>query len=258
MNGMVMAGSGEVTSRHEYGLLIQSARLGEIDDGLLRPLLENRVDGGILFLSGSPRQRDVYIRRVVELDHPFVLFGESREGAHPAVTADNAHGAFRLAEHLLERGHRRIAFIAGQASWPMIEQRHAGYRAALREHGIEPARELQLFRGRFDPAAGEAMAEALLELRDPPTAIMAANDVLALGVFRAAQHRRLAIPADVAITGFNDFDFAPFLGPGLTTASVPMYEMGKTAGAIVVDQLEGLDGERQKEFPAEVIIRGSS
>lgn len=257
MNGLVMAGAGEVTSQRDYGMLIQSARLGEIDDGLLRPLLENRIDGGILFLSGAAPQRDVYIRRVADLGFPFVLFGEARDDDHAAVTAANTDGAFQLTTHLLEKGHRRIAFIAGQASWPMIEQRHAGYRAALREHGIEPTRELQLFRGRFDPAAGEAMAETLLEQREPPTAIVAANDVLALGVLRAAQHRRLRIPDDLAITGFNDFDFAPFLDPGLTTVSVPVYEMGRAAGRMVLDQLEGQDGERRREFPVEVIIRGS-
>jgi DNA-binding LacI/PurR family transcriptional regulator len=187
-----------------------------------------------------------------------VLFGESRSGNVPSVTAANEDGAFRLTTHLLERGHRRIAFIAGKASWPMIEQRHAGYRAALQEFDVEPARELQQFRGRFDPTAGEALADTLLELREPPTAIVAANDVLALGVFRSAHHRRLRIPDDLAVTGFNDFDFSAYLNPALTTVSVPVYEMGRAAGRMGVDQLEGIDGKRAEEFPVEILIRQSS
>ena len=258
MNGLVMAGAGEMTRERDYGLLIESAKLGQIDDGLFAPVRENRIDGGILFLSGGPRQRDVYIRRATELGFPYVLFGESRGGDVPSVTAANRDGAFRLTQHLLERGHRRIAFIAGEASWPMIEQRHEGYRNALREFDLEPRRELQLFRGRFDPAAGEAMAETLLELREPPTAIVAANDVLALGVLRAAQCRSLRIPDDVAVTGFDDLEFAGFLNPALTTVSLPMYEMGRAAGQIVLDQLEDVDGELTHEFPVEVLIRQSS
>lgn len=258
MNGTVMAGAGEVTREFGYGLLIQSARLGEIDDGLLSPLLESRVDGAILYLSGGPSDRDVYIKRVGELGHPCVLFGEAREGEIPSVTAANADGSYRLATHLLEKGHRRIAFIGGSAPWPMIEQRHAGYRSALLDQGIEPARELQLFRGRWEPADGAAMAEALLSLRHPPTAIMAANDVVALGVFRSARDRGLRIPEDVAVTGFNDFDFAAFLHPALTTVSLPVFEMGKAAAKIVLDQLEGQEEGLSRDFPVEVIVRDSS
>jgi DNA-binding LacI/PurR family transcriptional regulator len=258
MNGMVMAGTGEVTRQRGYGLLIHSARMGDIDDGLLSPLLESRVDGAILYLSGEPSDRDVYVKRVAEIGRPFVLFGEAREEGVPCVTAANLEGAYRLATHLLEQGHRRIAFIGGRASWPMIEQRYAGYRAALHDRGIEPARELQLFRGRWEPADGAAMAETLLTLRHPPTAIMAANDVVALGVFRTARNRGLRIPEDIAVTGFNDFDFSAFLHPALTTVSLPVYEMGGAAGRIVVDQIEGHERGRSQDFPVEILIRGSS
>jgi DNA-binding LacI/PurR family transcriptional regulator len=257
MNSMVMAGSAAAASESDHRLLIQSAPLGEVDDGVFAPWHEHRIDGGILFMSGSRRQRDVYIRRASELGLPCVLVGET-DGSHPAVTAANRDGAFALTRHLVERGHSRIAFIAGGVSWPMIEQRHAGYRAALREAGVDPARELQLLRGRFDPAGGEALAEALLELREPPTAIVAANDVLALGVYRSADQRGLTIPDDLAVTGFLDFDFSGFLNPALTTVAVPTYEMGRAAARMVVDQLEGLDGDQVEHFEVDVLIRQSS
>lgn len=257
MNGLVIAGAAAAASEGEHRLLIQSAKLGEIDDGLFAPWHEHRIDGGVLFLSGSRRQRDVYIRRALELGLPCVVVGEAREG-HASVTAANHRGAFALTRHLIERGHRRIAFIAGGASWPMIEQRHAGYRAALLECDLDPPRELQLLRGRFDPAGGEALADALLELRQPPTAIVAANDVLALGVYRAASRRHLRIPDDLAVTGFLDFDFSGFLNPALTTVAVPVYEMGRAAGRMVIDQLEELDGKQAEHFEVEVLIRRSS
>lgn len=257
MNGMVMAGAGAAADDRDHRLLIQSAKRGEIDYGLFTPWHENRIDGGILFLSGSPTERDVYVRRATELGFPCVLFGEAL-GDHPTVTAANNEGASKLTQHLVERGHRRIAFIAGESSWPMIEQRYAGYCAALHAHDLDPARGLQLFRGRFDPLGGEAMADALLELREPPTAIVAANDELALGVYRSAFRRGLRIPDDLAVTGFLDFDFSAFLNPALTTVSLPMYEMGQAAGKMVIDQLDGTGGRRAEHFPVEVVIRHSS
>jgi len=258
MNGQVMAGAGEVTGERDYGLLIESAKLGEIDDGLFRPIRENRIDGGILFLSGAPRQREVYLNRAIELGFPYVLFGESRADGVPSVSADNHDGAFELTRHLLDHDHERIAFIAGEASWPMIEQRHAGYRDALRANGTDPLRELQLFRGRYEPGAGEAMTAALLELRNPPTAIVTANDVLALGVYREARKRGLVIPDDLAVTGFDDLEFASCLDPALSTVSLPMHEMGRAAGSMVLDQLEDSTETAPQEFPVEVRIRQSS
>lgn len=258
MTDMVMAGAGDVAREDGYGMLIQSARFGEIDDGLLRPLLESRVDGVILYLSGEPSSRSTYIRRVEELGYPAIVFGESSHGGLPSVTAANYEGAFGLARHLLEKGHRRIAFAAARTSWPQIEDRYSGYRAALQEAGIEPARELQLFRGRWDAAGGAEMAEALFELRDPPTAVMAANDLLALGVMHAARTRGMRVPEDVAVSGFNDFDFAAFLDPPLTTASIPVYEMGRAAAASLVDQLEERAGRESQSFDVEIILRGST
>ncbi|MFN8150462.1 MAG: LacI family DNA-binding transcriptional regulator [Solirubrobacterales bacterium] len=258
MTDMIMAGAGDVTRENGYGLLIQSARHGEIDDGLLRPLLESRVDGAILYLSGEPDSRDVFVKRVAELGHPAVVFGETRDGELPSVTAANFDGAHRLATHLIEKGHTRIAFVAARTSWPMIEERYSGYRAALQDAGIEPERDLQLFRGRWDARSGAEMAANLLELRDPPTAIMAANDLLALGAMRSAMSKGLRVPEDVAVSGFNDFDFSAFVEPALTTVSIPVYEMGRKAAAGVIDLLEGGSADPSFGFPVEIIMRAST
>jgi DNA-binding LacI/PurR family transcriptional regulator len=258
MTDMVIAGAGDVTRERGYGLLIQSARIGELDDALLRPLRESRVDGAIMYLSGEPTSRGVYTKRVEELGYPCVLFGESSDNGISSVVADNTDGAYRLAAHLLERGHRQIAFVSARTSWPMIEDRYSGYRAALQDHGVPLLRELQLFRGRWDAASGAAMADALFELKEPPTAIMAANDLLALGVMRAAQQRGLRIPEDVAICGFNNFDFAAFVNPPLTTVALPVYEMGRAAATILIDGMEGGSSPETKSFPVEVIVREST
>ncbi|MBS1862179.1 MAG: LacI family DNA-binding transcriptional regulator [Actinobacteria bacterium] len=258
MTDMIMAGAGDVARENGYGMLIQSERFNGADDHLLRPLRESRVDGVLLYLSGEPNMRAALIRRVVEMGYPGVIFGESPDAQLASVTAANYEGAFQLASHLLEKGHRRIAFAAARTSWPQIEDRYSGYRAALQQAGIEPARELQLFRGRWDAAAGVELAEALLDLREPPTAIMAANDLLALGVMHAARARGLQVPGDLAISGFNDFAFSAFVEPSLTTVSLPVYDMGRAAAMALVDRLEGSEAVASQQFEVEVLLRGST
>jgi DNA-binding LacI/PurR family transcriptional regulator len=259
MTDLVIAGVGDVARDRGYGLLIQSTRPGSIDDGLLAPLHEHRVDGALLYLSGDRAVRSACVARVRELGYSFVLFQETFDKADvPSVTADNRDGARKLTEHLLDRGHTRIAFIAAHTAWPMIEERHSGYLEALRERGLDPLRELQLFRGRWDAQSGEEMTSALLALAEPPTAIMGGNDLLALGAMRAVRTAGLSIPADMAVTGFNDFNFAAFVEPQLTTVAIPAYDMGVASAMMLIDSVEGRETEARRTFPVELVIRAST
>jgi DNA-binding LacI/PurR family transcriptional regulator len=250
MTDMVIAGAGDVARERGYGLLIQSG-----EDGLLRPLLERRVDGAIMYLSGDPARRAAHARRLEALGHPAALFGDAPSASLPSVTAANRDGARRLAEHLLDAGHTRIAFVAARTSWYMIEERVAGYRAALAARGVAP---LERFHGPWSAEAGEAMAADLLAAPEPPTAIMAANDLLALGVMRCARRRGLRIPEDLAVSGFNDFDFSAFVDPPLTTISLPVYAMGRAAATLVIDRLDGVHAAPPEEFGVDLILRGSA
>ena len=131
-----------------------------------------------------------------------------------------------LTEHLIDRGHARIGFVAAAASWPMIEERYAGYRDALATRR-EPAVASSSCFAAGGTAAGDAgWPTPLFELGEPPTAIMAANDLLAIGVMHALRLRARRIPEDLAVSGFNDFGFSAFVDPAFTTVSIPVYEMG--------------------------------
>jgi DNA-binding LacI/PurR family transcriptional regulator len=150
MTDQVIAGVGDVARDRGYSVLIHAGRPGPPDSGLLKPVLESRVDGALLFLSGPREQRAWYPARAAELHVPVVLLEEPRGGggaAEMSVRADNRSGARRLAEHLIERGHRRIAFIAAHQPWPMLEQRHRGYHDALAAAGLAVDRALELFEG---------------------------------------------------------------------------------------------------------------
>ena len=238
MTDLIIAGIGDVARDNGYSLLIQAARPEPDDvDRLFSPLLEERVDGAFLFLSGSPSVRRRTIRRVDELGSNFVVFEQAPAGVPVvSVTAENRAGARQLAEHLLERGHRRIAFVATRTPWPMVEERLRGYRDAL----AAPVAAPELAGRRRSGSGGRRrMAERLLELDEPPTAIMCGNDLLALGALQAARLRGLRVPGDVAVTGFNDFEFAQYADPPLTTVRVPGYDLGRIGAESLVARIGG-------------------
>jgi DNA-binding LacI/PurR family transcriptional regulator len=260
MTDLVVAGIGDVARDRGYSLLIKAARPNRPSNELLGPLLENRADGAFLFLSGDPELRAWYVSRVLELGLEFILFEE--ELGFPnmsSVCAADRSGARQLAEHLLAAGHDRIAFIAARVPWPMIEQRHLGFREAQIAAGVDPNPDLELFQGMWDASGGCEMTEHLLSLSDPPTAIMAANDLLALGAIQVARQRGVRVPEDLAVTGFDDFDFAEFVDPPLTTVRVPGYEMGRVGAERLADPLEGQRWvERRTVLPVELCLRESA
>jgi len=261
MTDQVIAGLGDIARDRGYSVLIHAGLPGQPDGGLLKPALESRVDGALLFLSGAPEQRAWYPARAAELHIPVVLLEEPRRGARSqmSVRADNRTGARLLAEHLLGRGHRRIAFIAARQPWPMVEQRHLGYHDALASAGMHPDPALELFEGIWDAAEAGAMVDRLLELPDPPSAIMGGNDLLAIGAMRRARARGLRVPEDLAVTGFDDFAFAEFVEPPLTTVHVPGYEIGRVAAQLLIDHLDGNPIRRRNVvLPVELRLRGSA
>ncbi|HEY2788349.1 MAG TPA: LacI family DNA-binding transcriptional regulator [Gaiellales bacterium] len=261
MTDQVIAGVGDIARDRGYSVLIHAGRPGRPDSGLLKPVLESRVDGVLLFLSGPPEQRAWYPARAAELNVPTVVMEEALAGDEPqmSVTAENGIGARSLADHLIRGGHRRIAFIAARQPWPMVEQRHLGYREALAAAGLERDPSLELFEGIWDAADAGSMVDRLLALPDPPTAIMGGNDLLAIGAMRQARARGLHVPDDLAVTGFNDFAFAEFVDPPLTTVHVPGYEMGCSAAQLLIDHLDGREiSEPHITLPVELRLRGSA
>jgi DNA-binding LacI/PurR family transcriptional regulator len=256
MTDLIVAGIGDVARDRGYGLLIRAARPDAPDPTLIRPLLENRADGAFLFLSGTPNLRHWYIERLNDLGFPFILLEPSGDPEMLTVTAADRDGARRLTQHLIQQGHERIAFLTTKVPWPMLEQRILGYRDALKTAGLRP---MIRTGGRWTPTSGAAQADRLLTGKSAPTALMCGNDLLALGAIRAVRERGLTVPGDIAVTGFDDFDFAQFADPALTTVRIPGYEIGRTAGEALIGVLEGDEpGERQIVFPVVLELRESA
>ena len=167
----------------------------------------------------------------------------------PAVVPGEILGGYVATRHLIGAGHRRIAHIHGQSWTDPARDRIRGYRRALAEHDIlyDPA----LVRpGNWEPSSGYAGTVALLDLPDPPTAIFAASDMMALGVYDALKERGLRIPADVSVVGYDDREIARFMRPPLTTVVLPHTAMGHQAVEALLDG-QALPGLRQPQIKVE-------
>jgi LacI family transcriptional regulator len=161
------------------------------------------------------------------------------------VSVDNEEGAYQAVRYLLELGHRRVATITGQLHVTSAVERLKGFKRALREAGISIAPEY-VQEGRFDRLSGYEKGMMLLQFSPRPTAIFAANDLVALGVLAALRELGLRCPEDVSLVGFDDQEMASFTNPALTTVAQPAYQMGARAAALLFERLHGEEVPRQQ------------
>ena len=174
------------------------------------------------------------------------------------VACEDEAATFSLTEHLIGQGHRCIGYIKGHPDHGASDKRFAGYRRALEEHGIAFAPRL-VRQGYFDFDSGKAAAAELLELPEPPTAIVAGNDDMAAGVLFEARERGLSVPGQLSVAGFDDTQIASRLWPPLTTVRQPIMRMAETAARLLIDRLDGGQVQApQKPFACEVVIREST
>lgn len=163
------------------------------------------------------------------------------------ITVDNTEGAYQAIHYLVELGHRRIAAITGQLHVTSAVERLKGFKRALREGGISIAPEY-IQEGRFDRLSGYEKGLLLLQFSPRPTAIFAANDLVALGVLAALRELGLRCPEDVSLVGFDDLELASFTNPALTTVAQPAYQLGSRAAALLFERLGG------ENLPAQHIV----
>lgn len=189
----------------------------------LKYIRSRRVDGFILL---RLERDDWRIRLLQQHNFPFVAFGRNDTNNDFAfVDEDGKYGIRQAVDHLVALGHQRIAYIGEPKKLYKAHQRSRGYSEGLAANGISAESEL-VFEGNFRQTSGRAGAHQLLSLPNPPTAIVAANDLMALGVISAAQERGLTVGKDISVTGFDDIMLSEFVTPSLTTLHQPAYDMG--------------------------------
>ena len=246
---------------HNYSVILTSSSYEpEREIAAVDMLRSKRVDSVIVT---SSRVGAVYLDHLERIDAPIVLINNNREDTGPytfSITVDNPHGGCEATRHLIESGHRRIAYITGRGDHSSDAGRQEGYRQALAGSGIpfDPALILP-GNGRSD--GGERALATLIGLDSRPTAVFCYNDMTAIGLIRAAREAGLRIPEDLAVVGFDDIPFAAFAFPPLTTIAQPKFEMGKRAVEMALELLKPSQAGAPASnvvFRGELIVRRSS
>lgn len=223
----------------------------------LERLAARRVDGLIV---ATVTRGDPLVARCRKLGLPVVLVnrGGDADGVS-AVTNDDTRGIRLAVEHLVGLGHRRIVHVAGPRGLSTGAARRAGFVAALRAHGLAAGEDAVAEAGSYGIDAGALAAATLLDRHPGLSAIVAANDLLALGCYDALARRRLACPRDVSVTGYNDMPFADRFAPPLTTVRIAHRAMGVEAARVLLAEIADPRGRRrQVRLEPELVVRGST
>jgi DNA-binding LacI/PurR family transcriptional regulator len=218
-----------------YGLTLSTLAELTLDglDAAIQELCGRAVDGIVMItpiLGIDPRAVRAACRNT-----PFVMIDITLGSSSPSVIIDQRAGGVLAARHLLELGHRRIAELRGPPDWTGAVLRHEGILAVLRESGLEP---VATDEGDWTAASGHAAAHRMLDRAQPFTALVAANDQMALGAMRALRERALDVPGDVSVVGFDDLPESAYFEPPLTTVHQDFVSLGRAAAECLIEVID--------------------
>ncbi len=252
-----ISGMEEEARRHGKLLTLATLPEGTLEEReIIHTLTEPPVVDGLLFFLPSP-QMEGLIRSLNQRKFPMVVAGEKRfEYLMPTIALDNLNGGKQATEHLIQKGHKRIGFITGREDMSDSSDREQGYRLALKEAGI-PIDESLIQKGNYTIPSGIEAAGKFLEMANPPTAIFAANDAMAIGVMKTLQNRKKE--GLFALVGFDDIEMASYVTPTLTTVGYDPFELGKQAVHKLMRLVTGEEKVRSTlQIKTHLIVRDSA
>jgi LacI family transcriptional regulator len=254
----ILSGAAEALYEQEHRLVLSPTQHEhDREVSLLDRLMHGMTDGALIVL---PEESSEELTKLLDQGYRFVVVDPRKplDERIPSVSAAHTSGAVQAMRHLLEIGHRRIAAITGPRGWVATEDRIRGYQASLAGKGILPDPAL-IAEADFEIGPGRVAARRLLDLPEPPTAIFAFNDNLAIGALQAARERGLRVPEDLSIVGFDDVEPATIVTPTLTTVRQPLAEMGRTAVSLLMRLFERQRFETLRvELATRLVIREST
>ncbi|MFO7740937.1 MAG: LacI family DNA-binding transcriptional regulator [Anaerolineae bacterium] len=253
----LLAGIGNEAAEQEYDLLVSTRAPGEEElKTYERMMMERRVDGMLVVRTRHQDQRIAYL---LEQGFPFVAFGRSDlDGNIPCLDVDGREGMRRVTQHLIDLGHQRIAYISAPTHLMFASHRLAGFKEALEANDMTCDESLIVV-GELTERSGHEVAARILTRNPRPDAIVACNDLMALGAISAAREFGFAVGRDVAVTGFDDVPLAAHAHPPLTTVRQPIYTIGRRICRMLIHLLrdEWLEDQHVLLQP-ELIVRAST
>jgi DNA-binding LacI/PurR family transcriptional regulator len=246
----VIRGIGNIATENRFHLLMSFLDGKEARE----PLYKINLVSGVIILGNLLEDPDIY-----ELERrsiPTVLIpGLLRESRLPSVDVDNVDAGYQATEHLLQLGHRRIAFLNGINNSKYSVQRLLGYRKAFQKYRLFYDESL-IVETKFSEMGGYKKMAEILARHDYPTAVICAADVVAIGALSAIKEKNLLVPEQISVVGFGDIPLAGMLGTPLTSVRIPFIEIGQTACRLLINWIKGKSlPEKEIVYPVGLIIR---
>lgn len=236
-------------------LLVDGKHSAEEERAAIQFLLDLRCDGVIIY----PRflTTDEMDSIIAQHKHPILVINRRlRQHDSYCIYSDQQRSSSAAVEQLIALGHREIAFITGSLDSPTGRERLAGYQTALTKHGI-PINDALVVEGKWQAQNGMTAVEQLLKQGRTFTALVASNDDMAVGALKALATAQIAVPAQVAVIGFDDIPLAPFTIPALSSVKMPVTEMIQETIERLISMLDGGAMRNDKTFAGELIMRES-
>ncbi|MCX6632592.1 MAG: LacI family DNA-binding transcriptional regulator [Candidatus Solibacter sp.] len=252
----VVSGIEETAEGHGFSVFLANSNAEpEREVRVVRSFEERRVDGIIVTAS---RVGARYVPLLSNMRVPIVLLNNQHPSqfAHSVMIA-NIQASLDATRHLIELGHRRIAYLGDRGGHQSETERFTGYRQALEAAGLRLNRRL-VTQGDGKPEAAKGAMAHLLALPQPPTAVFCYNDLSALGAIRQIRDSGLHVPGDISVVGFDDLYISQYMDPPLTTVRQPMRQMGCMAMQTLLDIFAEAESGHDIKVPGELIVRAST
>jgi LacI family transcriptional regulator len=230
-------------TRSGHTLLLADTRDDPVKElKMVQELVDHGVDG--LLLAPSPGAENGALRFLKTQSIPVVLLDRFLPVDIDQVGAENEEPSAQLVEHLVDLGHQRIGFVAGLEGLSTTSERVAGYRIALHRRGVPMDEELIAY-GSSQREPARVATHRLLDVHNPPTALVSANNAMTIGVLYALQERGLKVPRDIALVAFDDFEWSDLFEPRLTVIAQPIEAVGRQAVQLLLARIGEPNRQRQ-------------
>lgn len=253
---LLMAGIEKSTMSHNFDMLLSTYGNDEPQVDYLRLYYQRKVDGLILI---TPDLKNPQLKDIPKKNIPGVIIGDRpNRNTISSVDTDNMEGMCQVTEYLIGKGHRDIAFIKGSNTVRNASDRFKGFTETMKKNGLAIHKQW-IFDGDFTPESGRQALQKLISTGKIPSALICANDLMALGALAEAKNFKIRIPQDLAITGFDGIGMTAFTDPPLTTVRQPLFEMGFTAAELLFNKIKDPKQlPESKIFQVEFIERKST
>ncbi|MHA7778011.1 LacI family DNA-binding transcriptional regulator [Roseibium sp. M-1] len=238
-------------------ILVNTDNIPDQEKKMIEVLIERGVDG---IINGATYRDEPEIEELLESGPPFVTLNRRIEKSpYPYVISDDEFGIQQVVAHLHDLGHRRICHLAGPQNLSTGKIRLETFVAQCHLHGLEHSADTYAIASAYNESEGERCVSQLLSSSPSFTAIVCANDRLALGAYTEIRRRGLVVPDDISVTGYNDHAILEMIPPRLTTVRVPKFDAGRVCGEVMLRLMKGESlGAVGTILPVKLIVRDST